>query len=189
MALVLGDNVFFGHGLSEMLEDAARQKSGASVFAYAVQDPERYGVVAFDEFGKATSIEEKPFPSEIALGRDGFVFLRQFRSGYRRGSQAFRARRTGNYGCEQGLCYSGALSVRRMGRGFAWLDTGTHESLLEAGNFIQTLEKRQGLQIACLEEIAFAKGWITAQQVEALAKPLAKNTYGQYLLRLVEGKA
>ena len=189
VALVLGDNIFFGHGLSEMLEDAAQQKSGASVFAYAVQDPERYGVVAFDESGKATSIEEKPLRPKSHWAVTGLYF---YDNSVLDIAAALKPSARGELeitDVNKVYLDSGALCVRRMGRGFAWLDTGTHESLLEAGNFIQTLEKRQGLQIACLEEIAFAKGWITAQQVEALAKPLAKNTYGQYLLRLVGGKA
>lgn len=185
VALVLGDNIFFGHGLSEMLEDSAKQKTGASVFAYEVTDPERYGVVAFDEGGKATSIEEKPAKPKSHWAVTGLYFYDNSVLDIAADLKPSPRGELEITDVNRVYMERGALNVRRMGRGFAWLDTGTHESLLEAGNFIQTLEKRQGLQIACLEEIAFSKGWINAAMLETLARPLAKNAYGQYLLRLI----
>lgn len=185
VALVLGDNIFFGHGLSEMLEDSAKQKTGASVFAYEVTDPERYGVVAFDESGKATSIEEKPAKPKSHWAVTGLYFYDNSVLDIAADLKPSPRGELEITDVNRVYMERGALNVRRMGRGFAWLDTGTHESLLEAGNFIQTLEKRQGLQIACLEEIAFSKGWIDAAMLETLARPLAKNAYGQYLLRLI----
>lgn len=188
VALVLGDNIFFGHGLTELLAQAAARESGASVFAYEVTDPERYGVVAFDESGRATSIEEKPEKPKSNWAVTGLYF---YDNSVLEVAAALKPSARGELeitDLNRVYLERGALQVCKMGRGFAWLDTGTHESLLEAGNFIQTLEKRQGLQIACLEEIAFSKGWITATQLEALAKPLAKNAYGQYLLRLLSAR-
>lgn len=188
VALVLGDNIFFGHGLTELLAQASARESGASVFAYEVTDPERYGVVAFDESGRATSIEEKPEKPKSNWAVTGLYF---YDNSVLEVAAALKPSARGELeitDLNRVYLERGALQVCKMGRGFAWLDTGTHESLLEAGNFIQTLEKRQGLQIACLEEIAFSKGWITATQLEVLAKPLAKNAYGQYLLRLLSAR-
>lgn len=186
VALVLGDNIFFGHGLTDLLAQAAARESGASVFAYEVTDPERYGVVAFDESGRATSIEEKPAKPKSNWAVTGLYFYDNAVIDIAANLKPSPRGELEITDVNRVYLERGALQVCKMGRGFAWLDTGTHESLLEAGNFIQTLEKRQGLQIACLEEIAFSKGWITAAQLETLAKPLAKNAYGQYLLRLVE---
>ncbi|MCB9978084.1 MAG: glucose-1-phosphate thymidylyltransferase RfbA [Rhodospirillales bacterium] len=185
VALVLGDNIFFGHGLSELLAQAAARESGASVFAYEVTDPERYGVVAFDADGKATSIEEKPVKPKSHWAVTGLYFYDNSVLDIAAGLKPSPRGELEITDLNRVYMERGALNVQRMGRGFAWLDTGTHESLLEAGNFIQTLEKRQGLQIACLEEIAFSKGWIDAAALETLARPLAKNAYGQYLLRLI----
>lgn len=186
VALVLGDNIFFGHGLTDLLAQATVRESGASVFAYEVTDPERYGVVAFDASGKATSIEEKPEKPKSNWAVTGLYFYDNSVIDIAANLKPSARGELEITDVNRVYLERGALHVCKMGRGFAWLDTGTHESLLEAGNFIQTLEKRQGLQIACLEEIAFAQGWITAAQLEALARPLAKNAYGQYLLRLVE---
>lgn len=186
VALVLGDNIFFGHGLTDLLSQAAARESGASVFAYEVTDPERYGVVAFDENGRATSIEEKPAKPKSNWAVTGLYFYDNSVIDVAANLRPSARGELEITDVNKVYLEAGTLNVQCMGRGFAWLDTGTHESLLEAGNFIQTLEKRQGLQIACLEEIAFAQGWITAAQLETLAKPLAKNAYGQYLLRLAE---
>ena len=185
-ALVLGDNIYYGHDLVRLLSDADQTASGATVFAYHVKDPERYGVVAFDAHGKALSIEEKPKQPQSNFAVTGLYFYDQQVCDIAAQVKPSARGELEITSINQRYLEMGQLKVQTMGRGFAWLDTGTHESLLEAGNFIQTLEKRQGLQIACLEEIAFSKGWITAAQLETLAKPLAKNAYGQYLLRLVE---
>lgn len=185
VALVLGDNIFFGHGLTDLLAQAAARESGASVFAYEVTDPERYGVVAFDADGKATSIEEKPVKPKSNWAVTGLYFYDNSVLDIAADLKPSPRGELEITDVNHVYMERGALNVQRMGRGFAWLDTGTHESLLEAGNFIQTLEKRQGLQIACLEEIAFSKGWIDAIALETLARPLAKNAYGQYLLRLI----
>nr|MBL8457668.1 glucose-1-phosphate thymidylyltransferase RfbA [Zoogloeaceae bacterium] len=184
-ALVLGDNIFYGHDLNKKLEKAARRESGATVFAYHVTDPERYGVVAFDEGGRATSLEEKPARPRSNYAVTGLYFY---------DNQVIEMARTLRPSSRGELEITDinrmylerdALNVEMMGRGYAWLDTGTHESLLEAGNFIETIEHRQGLKVACPEEIAYRKGFIDAAQIERLAQPLAKNAYGQYLLRML----
>ena len=186
-ALVLGDNIFFGHGLPEMLARADAKTTGGTVFGYRVADPERYGVVAFDEAGQARQIIEKPEvpPSNFAV--TGLYFLDGDAP-----ARAAEVRPSARGELEittllEMYLDEGLLSVERMGRGFAWLDTGTHGSLLDAGNFVRTLERRQGLQTGCPEEIAFAQGWIDRAALEARAEKFRKNDYGAYLAGLVSG--
>ena len=188
-ALVLGDNIFFGHGLQDLLVDAGQQVSGGTVFGYKVADPERYGVVGFDESGKANSIIEKPTEPPSSYAVTGLYFLD--------GSAPERAKKVkpsdrGELEITTLLetyLHEGSLSVKLMGRGYAWLDTGTHGSLLDAGNFVRTLEQRQGQQVGCLEEIAFSNGWIDVDALKERAKFFAKNAYGRYLSRLAETDA
>jgi glucose-1-phosphate thymidylyltransferase len=184
-SLVLGDNIFYGHAFDNLLTPAANKTSGATVFAYHVLDPERYGVVDFDASGKALSIEEKPKKPKSNYAVTGLYFydndVVQIAKSIKPSARGELEITTVN----QIYLDRGKLDVQVMGRGYAWLDTGTHESLLEASMFIQTLEKRQGLKIACPEEIAFRKGYITTEQMEKLIIPLAKNGYGQYLQRLL----
>ena len=187
-ALVLGDNLFYGHDFAAGLRAASARQDGATVFAYPVHDPERYGVVEFDASGRAISLEEKPKHPKSRYAVTGLYFYdnrvvdiaRNLKPGPRGELEITDVNR-------QYLEW-GALDVQVMGRGHAWLDTGTHESLLEASLFIQTIEKRQGLKIACPEEIAWRAGWIDAGQLKQLAAPLAKNGYGQYLLRILDEK-
>ncbi len=187
-ALVLGDNIFYGHDFQALLGGAMQRRTGASVFAYHVHDPERYGVVAFDDHKRALSIEEKPAQPKSNYAVTGLYFFDEQVCDI---AASIKPSARGELEItEVNATYlrQNQLSVEIMGRGYAWLDTGTHDSLLEAGQFIATLEKRQGLKVACPEELAFRNGWIDAAQLEALARPLAKNGYGQYLLKLLGEK-
>ena len=184
-ALVLGDNIFHGHDFAPLLAQADAQTSGATVFAYHVQDPERYGVVAFDAAGKASSIEEKPLKAKSNYAVTGLYFYDNQVVDIAKAVKPSARGELEITAVNQTYLDLGQLNVQIMQRGYAWLDTGTHDSLLEAGQFIATLEHRQGLKIACLEEIAWRNGFISSGQLEKLAQPLAKNGYGQYLLRLL----
>ncbi len=184
-ALVLGDNIYYGHDFTGLLAGAHAQTEGATVFAYHVQDPERYGVVEFDATGKAVSIEEKPQKPKSNYAVTGLYFYDRQVVDIARAIQPSARGELEITAVNDAYLQRGQLNVQIMQRGYAWLDTGTHESLLDAGQFIATLEQRQGLKIACPEEIAWRNGWIDAAQVERLAQPLAKNGYGQYLLRLL----
>ena len=184
-ALVLGDNIFHGHDFAPLLAEADAQAGGATVFAYHVQDPERYGVVAFDSAGKASSIEEKPLQPKSSYAVTGLYFYDNQVVGIAEAVQPSARGELEITAVNQAYLDLGQLDVQIMQRGYAWLDTGTHDSLLEAGQFIATLERRQGLKIACPEEIAWRNGFIDSAQLEKLAQPLAKNGYGQYLQRLL----
>ncbi|ELC7292574.1 glucose-1-phosphate thymidylyltransferase RfbA [Pseudomonas aeruginosa] len=184
-ALVLGDNLYYGHDFHELLGSASQRQTGASVFAYHVQDPERYGVVEFDQGGKAISLEEKPLEPKSNYAVTGLYFYDQQVVDIARDLKPSPRGELEITDVNRAYLERGQLSVEIMGRGYAWLDTGTHDSLLEAGQFIATLENRQGLKVACPEEIAYRQKWIDAAQLEKLAAPLAKNGYGQYLKRLL----
>ena len=184
-ALVLGDNIFYGHDLVKQLAHANTNTSGASVFAYRVSDPERYGVVAFDEHMRAISIEEKPRQPKSNYAVTGLYFYDNQVCDIAASIQPSHRGELEITDVNRRYLEQNQLDVEIMGRGYAWLDTGTHDSLLEAASFIATLQKRQGLQVACPEEIAFAQQWIDAAQIQKLAAPLAKNGYGQYLLGLL----
>ena len=184
-ALVLGDNIFYGHDFHLLLGNATQKQQGASVFAYHVQDPERYGVVEFDVTGKAVSLEEKPRQPKSNYAVTGLYFYDDQVVELAKSLKPSQRGELEITDLNRLYLEKGQLDVEIMGRGYAWLDTGTHESLLEASQFISTLEKRQGLKVACPEEIAWRRGWIDAEQVKRLAQPLAKNGYGQYLLRLL----
>jgi glucose-1-phosphate thymidylyltransferase len=184
-ALVLGDNIFYGHGLTGLLQGAARPQPGARVFAYAVRDPERYGVVEFDAAGKALSIEEKPQNPRSKWAVTGLYF---YDNRVLDIAAAVKPSARGELeitSVNAAYLEMGALEVVQMGRGYGWFDTGTHDSLLEAAEFVRTIQHRQGLQIACPEEIAFHAGWIGAEEVARAAEPLRKNDYGRYLLGLI----
>ena len=188
VSLVLGDNIFFGHGLAEKLQKCVQGlERGAVIFAYAVRDPERYGVVDFDKHGNVRSIEEKPLKPRSNYAVTGLYF---YDNDVVKIAEKIKPSRRGELeitSVNQAYLEEGRLRVKLLGRGHAWLDTGTHASLLDAGNFIRVIEERQGMKIACLEEIAFRMGYIDSDQVRALAMPLEKNSYGEYLLNLIEG--
>jgi glucose-1-phosphate thymidylyltransferase len=185
-ALVLGDNLFYGHGFSEILTNAAMLEEGALVFGYPVKDPERYGVVSFDEAGRVTSIEEKPTTPKSRYAVVGLYF---YDNTVVEKAHALRPSARGELeitDLNRLYLEENTLRADVLGRGFAWLDTGTHDSLLDAATFIETIQKRQGLMVSCPEEIAYRKGYIDSTQLERLARPLAKNGYGQYLLDLLQ---
>ncbi len=185
-ALVLGDNLFYGHDFQALLCNASDE--GATVFAYHVQDPQRYGVVDFDEHGRVLSIEEKPEQPKSSFAVTGLYFYDQQVVDIAKSVRPSARGELEITSVNQAYLEQSRLNVKIMQRGYAWLDTGTHGSLLEAGQFIATLEHRQGLKIACLEEIAWRNGWIDSSQLEKLAQPMKKNGYGQYLLRLLKEK-
>ena len=185
-ALVLGDNIFYGHDLVKQLLSANQRETGASVFAYHVHDPERYGVVEFDASQRAISIEEKPKAPKSNYAVTGLYFYDQQVCDIAADIKPSHRGELEITDVNKRYLERGQLNVEIMGRGYAWLDTGTHDSLLDAASFIATLQKRQGLQVACPEEIAFRQGWINAEQLVALADPLKKNGYGQYLLSLLK---
>ncbi len=188
-ALVLGDNIFYGHDLHKQLEQATSRDVGATVFAYHVQDPERYGVVDFDKQGHATSLEEKPVLPKSNYAVTGLYFYDNQVVDMAANLKPSARGELEITDLNRLYLQQDQLSVEIMGRGYAWLDTGTHESLIEASNFIQTIEHRQGLKVCCPEEIAYFKGYINAEQLDKLAQPLAKSAYGQYLLRLLNDRA
>ena len=184
--LVLGDNIFYGHGLTQLLQNACARDRGATVFGYWVKDPERYGVAEFDATGKVVGLVEKPAQPKSNYAITGLYFYDGRASDFAAGLKP--SPRGELEITDLNRCYldDGSLQLERMGRGFAWLDTGTHESLVEASSYIETIEKRQGLRVCCPEEIAYHNQWIDAAQLRDLAKPLAKNGYGQYLLSILE---
>jgi len=184
-ALVLGDNIYHGHQFNELLHSAMQRETGASVFAYHVKDPERYGVVEFDKQGKAISLEEKPLKPKSNYAVTGLYFYDQQVVDIAKSIKPSARGELEITDINRIYMERGEMSVEIMGRGYAWLDTGTHQSLLEASLFIATLEHRQGLKVACPEEVAFRQKWISAEQLEALAEPLCKNDYGHYLKRLL----
>lgn len=187
-ALVLGDNIFYGHHLSAHLQQAAEKKVGATVFAYPVHDPERYGVVEFDNYGKAISLEEKPKVPKSTYAVTGLYFFDKQSVEYAKQLKPSWRNELEITDLNSLYLHNGQLDVIVMGRGMVWLDTGTPESLLDAAMFIQTIEKRQSLKIGCPEEIAYRLGFISAEQLEALATPLIKNNYGQYLMKVLHEK-
>lgn len=185
VCLILGDNIFYGHGFPELLHRAVQRTSGATVFGYQVRDPERYGVVEFNEKGEAVSLEEKPGKPKSSFAVSGLYFYDRQVVEIAEGLKPSARGELEITDVNLAYLRASRLYVEKIGRGVAWLDTGTHDSLLQAANFIQTIEERQGLKVACLEEIAFRLGYITADDVVRLAEPLQKNSYGQYLLRVV----
>lgn len=186
--LILGDNIFYGHGLSEILTTASTLKAGATVFGYYVNDPKRYGVVAFDENGFAKSIEEKPVKPESNWAVTGLYFYDNEVIDIAESIKPSDRGELEITDVNRVYLEQNSLRVQQLGRGFTWLDTGTHESLLQASEFVRTVEDRQGLKIACLEEIAFSKGFIDSKQLSELAAPLLKSGYGQYLMALIDSR-
>lgn len=186
-ALILGDNLYYGHDFSTLLKRADAQTSGASVFAYHVKDPERYGVVEFDATGKALSIEEKPAKPKSRYAVTGLYFYDNQVVDIARSIKPSPRGELEITNVNKVYLEQGQLNVEIMGRGYAWLDTGTHDSLIEAAQFIQTIEHRQGFKVACPEEIAYRNGWVSAEQLEQLAQPYLKTGYGQYLMDLLKG--
>src|SRR5690625_3274999 len=184
-AMVLGDNIFYGHGLPELLASADSNQGGGTVFGYQVADPERYGVVAFDDDGRVASIEEKPAKPRSRYAVTGLYFLDERAPAFAHDITPSPRGELEIVDLLGRYLEEGTLRVELMGRGFAWLDTGTHESLMDAGDFVRTLEKRQGLKIGCLEEVAWRMGFIDAEQLTRLAKPLMKTDYGEYLIGLL----
>ncbi|BBE16895.1 glucose-1-phosphate thymidylyltransferase [Aquipluma nitroreducens] len=188
VCMVLGDNIFYGYNFSSILEEAAALKDGAIVFGYYVNDPERYGVAEFDETGKVLSIEEKPENPKSNYAVTGLYF---YSNDVVKKAFALKPSKRGELeitDLNRVYLEEGRLNMKLLGRGFAWLDTGTHESLMQASNFIHTIEERQGLKVSCIEEIAFLKGYITKEQLLKLAEPLRKNQYGEYLIKLANRK-
>jgi glucose-1-phosphate thymidylyltransferase len=188
VCLILGDNIFYGYGLSGIVEKSGKLTDGALIFGYWVKDPERYGVVAFDDERKAVSLEEKPSKPKSNYAIVGLYFYDNTVANIAKNLKPSARGELEITDLNKEYMKRGALKVELLGRGIAWLDTGTHESLLEASNFIATIEHRQGLKIACLEEIAYNKGYITREQLITLAQPSSKNHYGEYLLNLIEQK-
>ena len=184
--LVLGDNIFYGHGLTERLRRASQRAHGATVFGYWVRDPERYGVAEFDDTGRVIGLEEKPAKPKSHYAVTGLYFYDHRACDYAAELKPSPRGELEITDLNRRYLEDDSLHLEQLGRGFAWLDTGTHDSLAEAGNYIQTIENRQGLKVCCPEEIAFINGWIDAEQVLRLAAPLAKTGYGQYLQRMVE---
>ncbi len=184
-ALILGDNIFYGHGLPDMLHEAVRREQGATVFGYYVSDPQRYGVVEFDQQGTVISIEEKPQQPKSNYAVTGLYFYDQHVCEYARTLKPSARGELEITDLNRIYLEQGALHVELLGRGFAWLDTGTHDSLTDASQFVATVEQRQGLKVSCIEEIAYNMGYIDAAQLTRLAEPLSKNQYGQYLLSLL----
>lgn len=185
VCLILGDNIFFGQSFGQKLQQAVDQKNGATVFGYQVSDPERFGVVAFDEHNKAISIEEKPLQPKSNYAVTGLYFYDNSVIGKAKQVTPSARGELEITSINQAYLEQGDLNVELLGRGFAWLDTGTHESLMDASNFVHTIEKRQGLKVACLEEIAFRKGWLTADDLNESIKPLLKTNYGNYIYNLI----
>ncbi|MBE0568674.1 MAG: glucose-1-phosphate thymidylyltransferase RfbA [Deltaproteobacteria bacterium] len=187
VCLILGDNIFYGHGFQQILKRATRIQSGALIFGYWVRDPERYGVVEFDRSGKVLSIEEKPKAPKSSFAVPGLYFCDERVVGIASGLKPSARGELEIADVLNRYLSRGKLKVELLGRGFAWLDTGTHDSLLDAGAFVETIEKRQGLKIACVEEIAYRMGFIKEPQMRKLAEPMRKNGYGQYLLQVLKG--
>mgnify|MGYP000377864534 FL=1 len=186
-ALILGDNIFYGHDLSKLVKIATQKENGATIFAYYVKDPERYGIVEFDKNRKAISLEEKPEKPKSNFAVTGLYFYDKNVVEYAKSIKPSARGELEITDLNKIYLEKGNLNVETLGRGYAWLDTGTHESLLQAASFVETVQDRQGLKIACPEEIAYNLGYINKEQLKELAKPLAKNEYGQYLLAIADG--